>query len=363
MSNTELLIKIRDRLINSRDPFKAVCKEFNVTTSWATRHLREELNFVTRYDRFMPTYQKIYEDLKNGKGTLAEICKKYNIHPVSYQKILRVYPEKFSTIKKKTTYQVNTLFFRSIDTEEKAYWLGFLYADGYNSGTYIQIAIISTDDNHLRKFRKSLQSTHPIRYYDVDNTARITISDKQLSQDLKIIGCVPRKTYVGRMPKKTHLPDKWLRAFIRGYFDGDGNISKLIKQDPIMARGLTRKIKKVSITTKTKEMAQDLVKAIEIMCGIHFLTYWDNELDRYEIYAEGEINVCTFLNAIYREAHIYLDRKYKQYLEYIMPSDLEIDRIISEKLSGNILSKLEVDTPIGQSEPKAGNNMSARGTA
>ena len=363
MLNTELLIQIRDRLINSRDSFKNICKEFNVTTAWTTRHLRSELNFVARYDRFMPTYQKIYEALQRNEGTLDEICKSYGIHPTSYKKIVRLYPERFSTVTKKTIYQVDTSFFRSIDTEEKAYWLGFLYADGYNSGTYIQIAIISTDDNHLRKFRQSLQSTHPIRYYETDNTARITISDKQLSQDLKILGCVPRKTYVGRMPKKAFLPDKWLRAFIRGYFDGDGNISKLIKQDPIMARGLARRIKKVSITTKTKEMAEDLIKAIEIMCGVHFLTYWDDILDRYEIYAEGEVNVSTFLNAIYREAHIYLDRKYKQYLEYIMPSDLEIDRIISEKLSGNVLPKLDVDTPIGQSEPKADDNTSVRGTA
>jgi hypothetical protein len=31
----------------------------------------------------------------------------------------------------KQKYKINEDFFQEIDTEEKAYWLGFLYADGY----------------------------------------------------------------------------------------------------------------------------------------------------------------------------------------------------------------------------------------
>lgn len=37
-------------------------------------------------------------------------------------------------------HQFNHNYFKTIDTEEKAYILGFLYADGYNSDKQVVIA-------------------------------------------------------------------------------------------------------------------------------------------------------------------------------------------------------------------------------
>ena len=60
-------------------------------------------------------------------------------------------------------------FFENIDTEEKAYWLGFMYADGYiisNNGRYgqeqIGITLSTKDLGHLEKFKQSIEATNPI---------------------------------------------------------------------------------------------------------------------------------------------------------------------------------------------------------
>lgn len=130
-------------------------------------------------------------------------------------------------------YNVNSNYFNIIDTSEKAYWLGFLYADGYNSTTYIQLGISSIDINHLRKYRKSLNSTHPISNKKNDNTVNITISDKQITKDLTKLGCINNKTYKGKFPNYNQIPQIYMRDFIRGFFDGDGCIHKLITKKEI----------------------------------------------------------------------------------------------------------------------------------
>ena len=51
--------------------------------------------------------------------------------------------------------------FDVIDTEEKAYWLGFLYADGNVSNTKNEVGITlqSSDIKHLYKFKTFLKSS------------------------------------------------------------------------------------------------------------------------------------------------------------------------------------------------------------
>ena len=49
-------------------------------------------------------------------------------------------------------------YFSEIDIEEKAYWLGFIYADGYVTGSKLGIAIANLDRMHLEKFKKWLRN-------------------------------------------------------------------------------------------------------------------------------------------------------------------------------------------------------------
>lgn len=289
-------------------------------------------------------YISLYNEYKQTDISIAELAKKHNISKSFLGKFFR--EQGVEKVVTKSKYQVNSNFFNEIDNEEKAYWLGFLYADGYNSNTYVQLAISYIDYNHVKKFRKSLCSTHPIRYEKSDNTCRISISDKTLSNGLNRAGCIRNKTYCGKFPGRIIIPGYLLRHFIRGFFDGDGCINKLIIQELTSANSIQRKIDKVVFTIKLENFSLDLIQAIKTVCNVEAMLYYYEPLNRYEVYIQGQDNIRKFLDCIYKESTIYLDRKYAQYLYYILPSDLEIDQIISEKLSGNVLPDFEYDCKI-----------------
>ena len=63
-------------------------------------------------------------------------------------------------------YNYNEKYFEEINTERKAYWLGFLYADGYIEPIYrkekikayrIEVGLSIIDKNTLEKFEYAFQ--------------------------------------------------------------------------------------------------------------------------------------------------------------------------------------------------------------
>lgn len=132
-------------------------------------------------------------------------------------------------------YTVDHNFFNTIDTEEKAYILGFLYADGCN--TYdkskckyiISIAQLEQDIDILNKILFSLHSNYKLyKIVQSENNKikyKVEIASKRMSLDLIKVGCSPRKTFTITFPDENLYFKKNLYPhFIRGYFDGDGCI-------------------------------------------------------------------------------------------------------------------------------------------
>lgn len=72
-----------------------------------------------------------------------------------------------ANLKKYTAYYA---FFKEIDTEEKAYWLGFIAADGFitTRDNTVGITLGRKDKNHLFKFTKSISATNPVNDYVAD---------------------------------------------------------------------------------------------------------------------------------------------------------------------------------------------------
>lgn len=107
-----------------------------------------------------------------------------------------------------------------------AYVLGFLFADGNvvrtSRGSYY-IAFYSSDKELLLRMRSEMGSEHKIskRNARSGNVYRIQIGSKKLFDDLFRLGLTPGKA---RRMKFPHIPSQFMRDFIRGYFDGDGNI-------------------------------------------------------------------------------------------------------------------------------------------
>lgn len=123
-------------------------------------------------------------------------------------------------------YKYNDYFFNKIDTQEKAYWLGFLYADGYVSYEgHIKLALQESDVNHLRKFTKAIgDSDIKLHYNKKTKSYSIGISNIKMGKDLADKGCFQKKSLKLKFPNNKQVPEKYIRHFIRGYFDGDGCI-------------------------------------------------------------------------------------------------------------------------------------------
>lgn len=116
---------------------------------------------------------------------------------------------------------VNESFFNVIDTEEKAYWLGFLFADGYQNGWEIKINLSNIDQNHLEKFRQSLSAEHLVKQHKTRKISSFNVGSKLLCHALNKHGCVKAKSLIVQYPT---IPNHLDRHFIRGVFDGDGCI-------------------------------------------------------------------------------------------------------------------------------------------
>lgn len=139
----------------------------------------------------------------------------------------------------KTTYQVDETFFEEINTEEKAYVLGFICADGHVDGKLYRIIISlqEEDSELLYKIRACMHSNHPIKhnierknpYKKTDRhivyQCSLSLNGKKLVTPLIKMGIAGQKTYTLNKNIMHYIPKDLWKHFLRGYVDGDGNIS------------------------------------------------------------------------------------------------------------------------------------------
>ena len=173
---------------------------------------------------------RIIQDYQNCKS-IRQIEQDYGVTRYSVAKYLEEQNIKTTKGNHHRKYIHQFDYFEIIDTEEKAYWLGFMFADGYivdYSNRYGEdkfgITLHSDDIETLEKFRESIKSTNPIT--DVSSNGRslrrIIMSSQKTVDDLISHGCVKQKSLILKPP--INVPDDLIQHFIRGFFDGDGSI-------------------------------------------------------------------------------------------------------------------------------------------
>lgn len=126
----------------------------------------------------------------------------------------------------------NEGYFKDIDTAEKAYWLGFIFADGNVSSRLCDVAITLSngDREHLEKFLVAIGHTGKLPVYLVRGPLRgtsfskVSLRSHSMPLDLIAHGCLPNKSLDCGPP--IGVPDEFIFDFIRGVVDGDGYVSK-----------------------------------------------------------------------------------------------------------------------------------------
>ena len=198
-------------------------------------------------------------------------------------------------------FDFNENYFERIDSEDKAYWLGFLMADGcvYSDRNKISLMLHNDDILHLEKFKESINSNYNIKTYENKLGAkfsRIIINSEKTKSDLINHGCIPKKSLVLKFP---NIEEFLINHFIRGYFDGDGSLS--ISKDQFKFR-----------MCGTKEFLEEVLNKIGFKNKL--LRRWpDRNNNNYDIDIGGNLQVLKICNYLYKDATIFLDRKYDRY--------------------------------------------------
>ncbi len=129
-------------------------------------------------------------------------------------------------------YVVNERFFQTIDSYEKAQLLGFIYADGcvVSTRAALSVSIANEDHEYLEYMKRAMGYSGPVRVHPSRRSneqaiSNLLICSKTFCTDLINLGCIPRKSLVLHFPTLAQVPAQWLRAFMLGYFEGDGSLS------------------------------------------------------------------------------------------------------------------------------------------
>lgn len=259
----------------------------------------------------------IIEQYKNGFGSTT-IAQNLGLKSTTVAGFIRRTIGLRSSSDAARKYYCNENFFEKIDTEEKAYWLGFLYADGYlctnKTQLMIGISLSIKDINHLNKFNKSIESTYPIHIYHSyggysNNTeyCRILITSRKMFTDLKKHGVVEHKTLILKPP---NLLNELHRHFIRGYLDGDGCITSRLQKHKISPQYSI----KIVGTDKILQFIKDFIEKNNCATINKFYKRHNTDIIS-SIDFGGNKQVKKFLDLLYKDASIYLDRKYDRYME------------------------------------------------
>ena len=224
-------------------------------------------------------------------------------------------------------YTINDSYFDQIDTEDKAYFLGLLYADGcnYENGT-IKIDLVEEDAYILEKMCEYMKCNRPLSHYkaetkiidgksyDCQPSCRFLIKCNHISKTLNDYGVIPHKSEKGLYIKDGIIPDELFHHWVRGLIDGDGGIS-------YWTDNIETKHKKFQIHfCSTTDIVMNLASFFrdKFACKPTIDTrYPDRDNNNLQFSICGNQVVRRILDWLYKDATIYLKRKYKKYQELI----------------------------------------------
>lgn len=240
---------------------------------------------------------------------VSGICNAYGISSPTFQKTIKAQGFELNGVGRgNRKYTLNENYFDNIQTEEQAYWLGFLYADGYTNTPRgrVRLGLKKSDEEHLEKFKVALGCDSPVKYSKKEMgdrtyyTAFVEVCSRHLCNTLEDLGCGHRKGDKLKYPCSEILPTELTIPFIRGYFDGDGSVSTAGVYKPTDYQRY-----KMSFAG-TPSMLVGIRKALDIE---HLAL---EERGSHSVLGVcGNKQVSEKLRRLYEDSSVHLDRKHK----------------------------------------------------
>ena len=257
--------------------------------------------------------KEIIDKFATGEYSRVSLSKEYGVGRKTIARAL-----KKAGFRPKTKYQCDEKYFEKIDTEGKAYFFGWMCADGcndYKRGRFV-LRIQERDVEILEMFKNELQSNHKLFFYKAQkenwqNQYSLGIRSIKLSEQLFKLGCVPGKTFTLEFPDSNIIPECLMNHFMRGFFDGDGTFYFAKRKDA------SYYYKRVSMISSSA-FCEGLQKYLFEKFGFNYNKLHDRSTKQdgsiKQIMIDGT-KAIAFLDWVYRDAHFLLKRKYQKFLK------------------------------------------------
>ena len=305
----------------SRDGYSIleIANLFGVTSSRIGQILRDN-SINTPNSRYLQLSKeevfKMHELYLSGVSR-SDIAEQYDICTDSVYNLFLKYGFDIQSMSHaKQKYAINEEYFDVIDTPNKAYMVGLLYADGCNMTDKREITLTLQEcDRHiLEQIKDEIGYSGPLKFIDYNsknsnhkNQYKLDITNKHMSESLNKLGVWKNKSLILEWPE--WLDEKLYSHFIRGYFDGDG----------CLYLGNSSNHAEVSFVG-TIMFLTGLREVIKTQIGVDI--YINSYNKRYQpVTKEAKIHkrldIKNFLEWIYKDADLMLYRKYDKYQQFL----------------------------------------------
>lgn len=246
--------------------------------------------------------------------SLAALSRKYNISAYQIKKLLQENNIKIRSRNEQNKYSpqnqrkyvINDSYFDNIDNEDKAYFLGFLAADGtIQPDGSIKIALSTVDKELLIKFQKVLETNYPIRdsiTKDGFNVSTFVFRSSKIREQLAKYNIVRNKTYSYSFPE--NLEQNYILSFIKGYWDGDGTIC--------ISGGYPR----ASLCSYRKVFLETVINKLENIYGIPSVKVLKKKDSNVWYFQYSKKSSEKLYRLFYKNSsYLFLERKYSKFKE------------------------------------------------
>ena len=207
-------------------------------------------------------------------------------------------------------YKFDEDYFEKIDTEDKAYFLGFIVADGCvrsEKSKRMKLKLKIDDCHILETLIKKINYLGKVYLHKSGKFCELALSGSKIVEDLHNLGIYQNKTMSVKYP---NIPKNLEHHFMRGVFDGDGCIS-IHKKRPDSRDTTDRG--QVNICSGSKSFIETYVDRLNEVCGIT-----KNKIrcpkGTYNVIDWGSFSdIEKFYDFFYKDATVFLERKKKTF--------------------------------------------------
>lgn len=243
--------------------------------------------------------------------SMSKIGKQFNVNHSVIRKILKENNIEIYDNNRYKSKSINENYFEKIDNQNKAYILGYIYADGcLTKGNNLSFSCCFDNLESLQIIKNELQSEHKI-CKDINHSSycpgatyyKLSIVNQKIYNDLIQLGVEPRKTFSCSFPDISKVPEEFVRHFIRGYFDGNGSIFCYSKTNAPM----------IGFTSGSKDILEGIKIYLSNYIGTkaQILSYKDRKAFDYKI--GGRKQIEKIYHYFYDDAFLFLGRKKEKF--------------------------------------------------